>query len=111
MTDAEVEIRYHEMQLAKLRGNKNITTVQATEMLTPTDTYFYFEACPTCGNGRVPQKVLNGWYIAYRYQDGHEECGPYSRDEAVEMYSSHRDNSVMATLIGSDNRVYILKGK
>lgn len=103
LTDAEIERRYHELQVKKLQQANKPKEIRAT------DTSFFFEKCPCCGTGRVPTSKLNGWWISYHYQDGHEECGPYTKEQAIKIYSGHSDGSSIATLIGPDNKVYVLQ--
>lgn len=68
---------------------------------------YYHKNCPTCGgSGRVPETNLEGWYIDYHYQDGHEQYGPYTYEKALEEYRSHKDGTSIATLIGPDGKIY-----
>ena len=74
-----------------------------------TDRYFFSKDCCYCnGKGRVQQYELDGWYLDYHYQDGHEQSGPHSREEALMRYRE-KSRGCNQTLIGPDNRIYKLK--
>ncbi len=103
MTDEEVERRYHELQLAKL--NKLVTKLPDIKR---TDRQYCTKQCEHCkGTGREPQS-LDGWYIDYHYQDGHDMCGPYDRDEAIRLYTMPEKQCANLTLIGPDGMVYTI---
>jgi len=71
----------------------------------PTGRYFWTDPCPACrGSGRVTPGRVDGWYVDYHYQDGHETCGPYAKALAVEMVRT--SDRVSATLIGPDGQIY-----
>lgn len=72
----------------------------------PTGRHFFTVACRWCrGTGRVPAS-LDGWYVDYRWQDGHETSGPYPREEAERRVRDYGDPSGTATLIGPDGQLY-----
>ncbi len=72
-----------------------------------TGKYMYYADCQWCrGAGRVP-RTLDGWYIDYHFQDGHETCGPYSEEEAIWRYLAGRSGE--ATLVGPDGMVYTVE--
>lgn len=75
-----------------------------------TGLYRFTDECPTCkGNGRVRlMEPLEGWYIDYHYQDGHEQSGPMSKEEAIRLIQDHIDKSINPTLVGPDGQIYTL---
>jgi hypothetical protein len=86
---------------------RDVDVGKKTKAIRRTKTQFFTDECPTCsGKGRVPCGNLSGWYLHYRYQDGHETSGPFTREEAVRRYRGHSDRSSMVTLVGPDGRIY-----
>lgn len=72
----------------------------------PTSHLASWVPCPWCrGTGKHPA-ALDGWYVDYHYQDGHEQCGPFIEEEAIRRVTEHRDPAVTVTLIGPDGRVW-----
>lgn len=71
----------------------------------PTGKFKFFGPCPWCrGTGRTPQ-FIDGWYVCYSLQDGHEECGPYTEEQAVGHYTATNPNHNV-TLVGPDGQIY-----
>jgi len=72
----------------------------------PTGTPFWTVPCPWCrGTGRHPQQ-LDGWYVDYHFQDGHEQTGPHTEEAVRIMSESHM--GCTKTLVGPDGCVYTL---
>lgn len=70
-----------------------------------TDNVGSHQPCPQCrGHGYI-LKPLDVWYIDYHYQDCHEMCGPYTREQVRKMLERD-DGKTSFRVIGPDGYLY-----